>query len=53
MPGGGATAGLVTSKSQVRVIVRDLGGKFSWDCSILYGPPDFYFTSSDSGELFC
>ncbi|XP_042904592.1 ral GTPase-activating protein subunit alpha-1 [Parasteatoda tepidariorum] len=43
MPGGGATAGLTTSKSQVRIIVRDLGGKFSWDSSILYGPPDSYF----------
>lgn len=40
MPGGGAAAGLATSQSQVRAIIRDLGGKFSWDCSILYGPPD-------------
>ncbi|GFS68356.1 hypothetical protein NPIL_633392 [Nephila pilipes] len=47
MPGGGATAGLTTSKSQVRVIIRDLGGKFSWDSSILYGPPDFYYNSPD------
>ncbi|GIY27859.1 hypothetical protein CEXT_291451 [Caerostris extrusa] len=47
MPGGGATAGLTTSKSQVRIIIRDLGGKFSWDCSILYGPPDLYFSSPD------
>ncbi|XP_054712928.1 LOW QUALITY PROTEIN: ral GTPase-activating protein subunit alpha-1-like [Uloborus diversus] len=47
MPGGGATAGLTTSKSQVRIIIRDLCGKFSWDCSILYGLPDFYMSSSD------
>lgn len=39
LPGGGATAGLTTAASQVRVIVRDQSGKFSWDCSILYGPP--------------
>ncbi|CAL1264601.1 unnamed protein product [Larinioides sclopetarius] len=48
MPGGGATAGLTTSKSQVRIIIRDLGGKFSWDSSILYGPPDLYYSSPDS-----
>ncbi|KFM77896.1 Ral GTPase-activating protein subunit alpha-2, partial [Stegodyphus mimosarum] len=47
MPGGGATAGLTTSKSKVRIIIRDLGGKFSWDGTILYGPPDFYLSSSD------
>ncbi|KAG8192293.1 hypothetical protein JTE90_002117 [Oedothorax gibbosus] len=47
MPGGGATAGLTTSKSQVRIIIRDSGGKFSWDSSILYGPPDLYFNSPE------
>lgn len=38
VPGGGVTAGLSTAKSQVRVILRDLSGKFSWDCSVIYGP---------------
>lgn len=40
VPGGGPTSDLITGRSQVRVIVRDLSGKFSWDCSVLYGPPD-------------
>ncbi|GAB6020527.1 hypothetical protein CHUAL_003210 [Chamberlinius hualienensis] len=38
VPGGGVTAGTKTAKSQVRVIVRDVSGKFSWDASVLYGP---------------
>lgn len=25
---------------QVRLILRDLSGKFSWDASLLYAPPD-------------
>ncbi|XP_037086533.1 ral GTPase-activating protein subunit alpha-1-like [Pollicipes pollicipes] len=37
VPGGGVTAGLRTAHSQVRVILRDLGGKFCWDASVLYG----------------
>ncbi|KAH9375453.1 hypothetical protein HPB48_015428 [Haemaphysalis longicornis] len=37
--GGAASVGLTTGKSQVRAIVRDLSGKFSWDCLTLYGPP--------------
>ena len=28
-----------TASSQVRVILRDISGKFSWDASILYNPP--------------
>ncbi|XP_023240859.1 ral GTPase-activating protein subunit alpha-1-like isoform X3 [Centruroides sculpturatus] len=40
VPGGGPTSDLITGRSQVRIIVRDLSGKFSWDCSVLYGPPD-------------
>ncbi|XP_037500049.1 probable Rho GTPase-activating protein CG5521 isoform X1 [Rhipicephalus sanguineus] len=36
--GGAASVGLTTGKSQVRAIVRDLSGKFSWDCLTLYGP---------------
>ncbi|KAG0422794.1 hypothetical protein HPB47_001409, partial [Ixodes persulcatus] len=37
-PGGAASVGLTTGKSQVRAIVRDLSGKFAWDCLTLYGP---------------
>ncbi|XP_014663149.1 PREDICTED: probable Rho GTPase-activating protein CG5521 [Priapulus caudatus] len=29
-PGGGVTAGLITARAQVRVIVRDISGKFCW-----------------------
>ncbi|XP_078672854.1 ral GTPase-activating protein subunit alpha-1-like isoform X6 [Branchiostoma floridae x Branchiostoma belcheri] len=39
LPGGGATGGLTTGKMQARMIVRDIGGKYAWDCSILWGPP--------------
>ncbi|XP_078589671.1 ral GTPase-activating protein subunit alpha-1-like isoform X4 [Branchiostoma floridae x Branchiostoma japonicum] len=39
LPGGGATGGLTTGKTQARMIVRDIGGKYAWDCSILWGPP--------------
>ncbi|XP_030740883.1 ral GTPase-activating protein subunit alpha-1 isoform X3 [Echinops telfairi] len=39
VPGGGLSAGLVSANSNVRIIVRDLSGKYSWDSAILYGPP--------------
>ncbi|XP_061467651.1 ral GTPase-activating protein subunit alpha-1 isoform X7 [Rhineura floridana] len=39
MPGGGLSAGLASTNSNVRIIVRDLSGKYSWDSAILYGPP--------------
>ncbi|XP_076803617.1 ral GTPase-activating protein subunit alpha-1-like isoform X2 [Clavelina lepadiformis] len=39
-PGGGPTAGMSTSNRCVRFIVRDAGGKYCWDSSVLYGPPD-------------
>ncbi|XP_028725572.1 ral GTPase-activating protein subunit alpha-1 isoform X10 [Peromyscus leucopus] len=39
LPGGGLAAGLVSASSNVRIIVRDLSGKYSWDSAILYGPP--------------
>ncbi|XP_049622528.1 ral GTPase-activating protein subunit alpha-1 isoform X2 [Suncus etruscus] len=39
MPGGGLSAGLTSANSNVRIIVRDLSGKYSWDSAILYGPP--------------
>ncbi|KAM5235271.1 ral GTPase-activating protein subunit alpha-1 isoform 1-T1 [Ctenodactylus gundi] len=39
LPGGGLSAGLASANSNVRIIVRDLSGKYSWDSAILYGPP--------------
>ncbi|KAL6448716.1 hypothetical protein ACFW04_000500 [Cataglyphis niger] len=38
-PGGGVTAGLTTAPFLVRVLLRDLAGKASWDSSILYSQP--------------
>ncbi|XP_078720544.1 ral GTPase-activating protein subunit alpha-1-like isoform X2 [Lampetra fluviatilis] len=39
VPGGGVAAGLASSAaSNVRVVVRDVSGKYSWDAAILYGP---------------
>ncbi|ESO85701.1 hypothetical protein LOTGIDRAFT_210880 [Lottia gigantea] len=38
-PGGGVTAGLTTAKTVCRVVVRDVGGKFCWESSVLYSPP--------------
>ncbi|KAK6182371.1 hypothetical protein SNE40_010078 [Patella caerulea] len=38
-PGGGVTAGLTTAKTVCRVIVRDVGGNFCWESSVLYSPP--------------
>ena len=40
VPGGGVTSGLRTARSQVRVILRNLGGKSCWDASILYSLRD-------------
>ncbi|KAM8783073.1 ral GTPase-activating protein subunit alpha-1 isoform 3-T3 [Rhynchonycteris naso] len=39
IPGGALSAGLASANSNVRIIVRDLSGKYSWDSAILYGPP--------------
>lgn len=39
MPGGGITAGLVAANKQVRVLLRDLNGKYCWDVSIIYKEP--------------
>lgn len=33
------TAGLSSAPACVRVIIRDVAGKHSWDSAILYGPP--------------
>ncbi|XP_006824859.1 ral GTPase-activating protein subunit alpha-1-like [Saccoglossus kowalevskii] len=46
VPGGGITAGLTTAKTQSRVIVRALSGKFVWDSAILYGPPHCAMSSN-------
>ncbi|XP_027703262.1 ral GTPase-activating protein subunit alpha-1 isoform X6 [Vombatus ursinus] len=45
MPGGGLCAGLTSANSNVRIIVRDLSGKYSWDSAILYGPPSVRYPS--------
>ncbi|KAK8773815.1 hypothetical protein V5799_011652 [Amblyomma americanum] len=50
--GGAASVGLTTGKSQVRAIVRDLSGKFSWDCLTLYGPQGCRAGSYPPGEIF-
>ncbi|XP_068573769.1 ral GTPase-activating protein subunit alpha-1 isoform X6 [Cebidichthys violaceus] len=39
VPGGGMTAGLSSAPACVRVIIRDVAGKHSWDSAVLYGPP--------------
>uniref|UniRef100_A0A669F722 Ral GTPase activating protein catalytic subunit alpha 1 n=1 Tax=Oreochromis niloticus TaxID=8128 RepID=A0A669F722_ORENI len=35
----GMTAGLSSAPACVRVIIRDVAGKHSWDSAVLYGPP--------------
>ncbi|XP_070403191.1 ral GTPase-activating protein subunit alpha-1 isoform X9 [Nothobranchius furzeri] len=39
VPGGGMAAGLSSAPACVRVIIRDVAGKHSWDSAVLYGPP--------------
>ncbi|KAL6477249.1 hypothetical protein MHYP_G00130840 [Metynnis hypsauchen] len=39
LPGGGMAAGLTSANACVRVVVRDISGKHSWDSAVLYGPP--------------
>ncbi|XP_024085284.1 ral GTPase-activating protein subunit alpha-1 isoform X2 [Cimex lectularius] len=51
VPGGSVAQGLVSAPSQVRVIIRDLAGKSSWDASALYTASQ---ESSDSDTAsFC
>ncbi|XP_078515488.1 ral GTPase-activating protein subunit alpha-1 isoform X4 [Lissotriton helveticus] len=38
-PGGGLASGLSSANSIVRIIMRDLSGKYSWEAAILYGTP--------------
>ncbi|KAK7142659.1 hypothetical protein R3I94_012118 [Phoxinus phoxinus] len=53
LPGGGMSAGLTTTSACVRVIVRDISGKHSWDSAVLYGPPSqtlrLYTSSNQAG----
>lgn len=53
LPGGGMSAGLTTTSACVRVIVRDISGKHSWDSAVLYGPPSqtlrLYTSSNPAG----
>lgn len=51
LPGGGVTAGLSTADKQVRVLLRDLSGKSSWDASILYRTPESIKAEYDSNYL--
>ncbi|XP_053669364.1 probable Rho GTPase-activating protein CG5521 [Anopheles marshallii] len=48
LPGGGATAGLLTANRQVRLLLRDLNGKACWDASILYQEPSLSVPSPTS-----
>uniref|UniRef100_A0A8D0H107 Ral GTPase activating protein catalytic subunit alpha 1 n=1 Tax=Sphenodon punctatus TaxID=8508 RepID=A0A8D0H107_SPHPU len=52
MPGGGLSAGLASANSNVRIIVRDLSGKYSWDSAILYGPPPLCGLSEQTSFVF-
>uniref|UniRef100_A0A673MZE0 Ral GTPase-activating protein subunit alpha-1-like n=1 Tax=Sinocyclocheilus rhinocerous TaxID=307959 RepID=A0A673MZE0_9TELE len=51
LPGGGMSAGLTTTSACVRVIVRDISGKHSWDSAVLYGPPHC-ITPSQTLQLY-
>ncbi|XP_050754425.1 ral GTPase-activating protein subunit alpha-1 isoform X4 [Gymnogyps californianus] len=50
MPGGGLSAGLASANSNVRIIVRDLSGKYSWDSAILYGPSSLCGSSQQTSS---
>uniref|UniRef100_A0A3Q2CAM5 Ral GTPase activating protein catalytic subunit alpha 1 n=1 Tax=Cyprinodon variegatus TaxID=28743 RepID=A0A3Q2CAM5_CYPVA len=50
VPGGGMTAGLSSAPACVRVIIRDVAGKHSWDSAVLYGPPLGPPNSPESGS---
>ncbi|XP_058396699.1 ral GTPase-activating protein subunit alpha-1 isoform X3 [Diceros bicornis minor] len=52
IPGGGLSAGLASANSNVRIIVRDLSGKYSWDSAILYGPPPVSGLSEPASLIF-
>uniref|UniRef100_A0A8C7WD19 Ral GTPase activating protein catalytic subunit alpha 1 n=1 Tax=Oncorhynchus mykiss TaxID=8022 RepID=A0A8C7WD19_ONCMY len=50
VPGGGMSAGLTTTSACVRVIVRDISGKHSWDSAVLYGPPHCGLGEREEGQ---
>ncbi|KAF2363976.1 Rap GTPase activating protein domain [Trinorchestia longiramus] len=49
-PGPGV-AGFATPSSEVRLIMRDLSGKFTWDASLLCAPPPDALDCSNSSGL--
>uniref|UniRef100_A0AAQ5X0Y7 Rap-GAP domain-containing protein n=1 Tax=Amphiprion ocellaris TaxID=80972 RepID=A0AAQ5X0Y7_AMPOC len=50
VPGGGMTAGLSSAPASVRVIIRDVAGKHSWDSAVLYGPPPCSPNNGEQGD---
>ncbi|XP_019568094.2 ral GTPase-activating protein subunit alpha-2 isoform X1 [Rhinolophus sinicus] len=48
-PGGGS---LVGALSDVRVIVRDISGKYSWDGKVLYGPLEVCLSPNSRNPSF-
>ena len=34
----GVPSNIATASYQTRIIVRDVTGKYTWDCAVLYGP---------------
>ena len=34
----GVPSSVATASFQTRIIVRDVTGKYTWDCAVLYGP---------------
>ncbi|KAM5245531.1 ral GTPase-activating protein subunit alpha-2 [Ctenodactylus gundi] len=48
-PRGGSPGGAI---SDVRVIVRDVSGKYSWDGKVLYGPLEGHLTPSGQNPAF-
>ncbi|KAB7502536.1 Ral GTPase-activating protein subunit alpha-1 [Armadillidium nasatum] len=50
VPGGAATIGFKTPNSEVRLILRDLSGKFCWDASMLFAPPSDDYAECHTGE---
>ncbi|KAK2706640.1 hypothetical protein QYM36_014625, partial [Artemia franciscana] len=49
-PGGGVPFGLLTDKSEVRIIVRDLNGKHCWDSAILYNDTSMCDNSEETPD---
>ena len=43
----GVPSGVATASYQTRIIVRDVTGKYTWDCTVLYGPEPHPSTSGE------